>query len=95
MSPPDEAQVEWTQSGETWDRLAQCESNGNWSANTGNGYHGGLQFHPDTWNRHKLPGFPQYAYQASRIQQIDAAERVLASQGWGAWPHCSREIGKR
>jgi resuscitation-promoting factor RpfB len=84
-----------TPSGSVWDRLAQCESNGNWQANTGNGFHGGLQFHPDTWNRHKPGGYPQYAYQATREQQITVGERVQASQGWGAWPHCSRAIGLR
>ncbi len=78
-----------------WDELAECESNGNWRANTGNGYHGGLQFHPDTWNRHKPSGYPQYAYQASREQQIAVGERVQASQGWAAWPHCSRVVGLR
>jgi resuscitation-promoting factor RpfB len=78
-----------------WDQLAKCESGGNWSLNTGNGYHGGLQFHPDTWNRHKPSGYPAYAYQASREQQIVVGERVQASQGWGAWPHCSKVVGLR
>jgi resuscitation-promoting factor RpfB len=78
-----------------WDALARCESGGNWSLNTGNGYHGGLQFHPDTWNRHKPAGYPAYAYQASREQQIVVGERVQRSQGWGAWPHCSRQVGLR
>jgi resuscitation-promoting factor RpfB len=78
-----------------WDALARCESGGNWSINTGNGYHGGLQFHPDTWNRHKPSGYPTYAYQATREQQIVVGERVQASQGWGAWPHCSKVVGLR
>ena len=84
-----------TPSGSVWDRLAECESNGNWQANTGNGFHGGLQFHPDTWTRHRPAGYPQYAYQATREQQIVVGERVQASQGWAAWPHCSRVVGLR
>ncbi len=77
----------------TWDRMAQCESGGNWGAR--GYYHGGLQFHPSTWSAHRLGHYPRYAYQATRHQQILVGERVLASQGWGAWPHCSRAIGAR
>lgn len=76
-----------------WDRLAQCESGGNWQINTGNGYHGGLQFHPQTWIGHGGGEFAPTANQASREQQIVVAERVLASQGWGAWPACSSALG--
>lgn len=76
-----------------WDALAQCESGGNWAINTGNGYHGGLQFSPATWNANGGQEFAPYAYQASREQQIVVAERVLASQGWGAWPACSSQLG--
>ena len=76
----------------TWDRLAHCESNGNWSINTGNGYSGGLQFSPRTW---KAFGGIGLAHHASREQQIAVAERVLAKQGWGAWPACSRKLGLR
>ena len=76
-----------------WDRLAQCESGGNWAINTGNGYHGGLQFSPSTWRGYGGQEFAPYAYQASREQQIVDAERVLAGQGWGAWPSCSRKLG--
>ena len=75
-----------------WDRLAQCESSGNWAINTGNGYSGGLQFAPGTW---KAFGGTGRAHQASREQQISVAERVLAKQGWGAWPACSRKLGLR
>jgi hypothetical protein len=78
-----------------WDRLAQCESSGNWSTNTGNGYHGGLQFSPRTWTAFGGGEFARYAYQASREQQIVVAERVLAAQGWNAWPSCSRKLGIR
>jgi resuscitation-promoting factor RpfA len=73
-----------------WDRVAQCESGGNWGTNTGNGYYGGLQFSPSTWRAYGGSGS---ASGASREQQIAVAERVLAAQGWGAWPVCSRKAG--
>ncbi|MEK0145625.1 resuscitation-promoting factor Rpf1 domain-containing protein [Corynebacterium yonathiae] len=76
-----------------WDRLAQCESGGNWHINTGNGFHGGLQFNPQTWQANGGGQFAATADQASREQQIVVAERVLASQGWGAWPACSASLG--
>jgi LysM repeat protein len=78
--------------GSVWDRLAQCESGGNWSANTGNGFSGGLQFSPGTW---RANGGSGSASNASRSQQIAVAQRVLASQGWGAWPACSSRLGLR
>lgn len=74
----------------TWDRLAQCESTGNWAADTGNGFSGGLQFTPGTW---RAFGGTGAAHHASREEQIAVAERVLAAQGWGAWPACSRKLG--
>jgi LysM repeat protein len=77
-------------SGSTWDALAQCESGGNWSTNTGNGFSGGLQFTPSTWAAYGGAGSPTTA---SRDQQIAVAERVLAGQGWGAWPACSAKLG--
>lgn len=58
-------------------------------------HHGGLQFHPDTWDWLKPDGYPQYAYQATREQQIVVAERVLEVQSWKAWPVCSRKLGLR
>jgi LysM repeat protein len=76
--------------GTTWDRLAQCESSGNWGINTGNGFSGGLQFTPGTWHAFGGTGA---AHHATRAQQITVAERVLAEQGWGAWPACSRKLG--
>ncbi|MFD6857179.1 transglycosylase family protein [Rhodococcus sp. NPDC060090] len=76
-----------------WDRLAQCESGGNWAIATGNGYHGGLQFSPSTWNAYGGQEYAATANQASRDQQIAVAERVLAGQGWGAWPSCSSSLG--
>jgi nucleoid-associated protein YgaU len=77
-------------SGSTWDALAQCESGGNWAINTGNGYYGGLQFTLGTWQANGGAGNPA---SASRGAQIAVAERVLASQGWGAWPACSAKLG--
>jgi len=78
--------------GSVWDRLAQCESGGNWAINTGNGYSGGLQFSPGTWQANGGSGL---AHNASRAEQIRVAQRVLASQGWGAWPACSSRLGLR
>src|SRR5206468_3195648 len=76
-----------------WDRLAQCEAGGNWGINTGNGFQGGLQFSPGTWTAHGGGEYASTANQASREQQIAVAEKVLASQGWGAWPSCSSSLG--
>lgn len=76
-----------------WDRLAQCEAGGNWAINTGNGYHGGLQFSQSTWQANGGGDYAPTANQASREQQIVVAEKVLASQGWGAWPSCSSSLG--
>ena len=75
-----------------WDRVAACESGGNWGINTGNGYHGGLQFSQGTWAAHGGGEFASSANQASRDQQIAVAERVLATQGRGAWPVCGRGL---
>ncbi len=77
----------------TWDRLAECESGGNWSINTGNGYYGGLQFSAGTWRAFGGEQFAKRADLASRAEQITTAERVLDEQGWGAWPACSRKLG--
>ena len=76
--------------GATWDALAQCESGGNWSINTGNGFYGGLQFTQQSWNGVGMSGSPA---NATRAQQIEAGERLLAIQGWGAWPACSAKLG--
>jgi resuscitation-promoting factor RpfA len=78
-----------------WDKLAECESGSRWDINTGNGYHGGLQFSPRTWSAFGGKEFAPVAYQASREEQIVVAERVLAEQGWKAWPSCSRKTGVR
>ncbi|MFE5791050.1 transglycosylase family protein [Streptomyces sp. NPDC056503] len=71
-----------------WDRVAQCESGGNWSINTGNGYYGGLQFSASTWAAYGGTAYASSADQASKSQQIAVAEKVLAGQGKGAWPSC-------
>ena len=71
-----------------WDRVAQCESGGNWSINTGNGYYGGLQFSASTWAAYGGTAYAATANQASKSQQIAIAEKVLAGQGKGAWPSC-------
>ncbi|MFJ9363059.1 transglycosylase family protein [Nocardia sp. NPDC101769] len=76
-----------------WDRLAQCEAGGNWGINTGNGFQGGLQFSPGTWNAAGGGEYAPTANQATREQQIAVAEKVLATQGWGAWPSCSSSLG--
>ena len=75
-----------------WDKVAQCESGGDWATSTGNGFHGGLQFTASTWRSFGGSGMP---HQASRTQQIAVAERVLDAQGWKAWPACSRKLGLR
>jgi LysM repeat protein len=75
-----------------WDRLAKCESGGNWAINTGNGCSGGLQFSHATWRAYGGSG---KAYQNSRSEQIRIATKVKAAQGWGAWPACSRKLGLR
>jgi hypothetical protein len=73
-----------------WDRLAHCESSGNWAADTGNGFSGGLQFTRSTWRAYGGHG---EARDATRHEQITVAERVLADQGWDAWPACSAKLG--
>jgi LysM repeat protein len=69
----------------TWDAVAQCESSGNWSINTGNGYYGGLQFSQSTWNAFGGQEYAARADLATKEQQIAIAEKTLAGQGWGAW----------
>jgi LysM repeat protein len=71
-----------------WDAVAQCESTGNWSINTGNGFYGGLQFTLSTWHANGGSGMPN---EASRTEQIRVAENVLATQGIGAWPVCGKK----
>jgi resuscitation-promoting factor RpfB len=79
-----------TSSDSVWDRLAECESGGNWSINTGNGFYGGLQFTLSTWRAYGGTGMP---HEATREEQIAVAERVQDAQGWGAWPGCTSKLG--
>jgi resuscitation-promoting factor RpfB len=77
-------------SGGAWDRLAQCEAGGNWAANTGNGYYGGLQFSASTWRSVGGSGLPS---DASKEEQIARAEMLRARSGYGPWPACSAKLG--
>lgn len=72
-----------------WDALARCESSGNWGESSGY-YEGGVQMSPENWQHHKPAGAPAHAYQATKAQQIHAAEGVLAEEGRGAWPPLQR-----
>ena len=90
-SSPD-CQYTYTHSISTWERLAQCESGGNWAINTGNGYYGGLQFSLGSWQGVGGSGYP---HQNTKWEQIHRAEILQARQGWGAWPACTRKLGMR
>ncbi len=74
----------------TWDRMARCESGGNWSLNSGNGYYGGLQFSVATWQSVGGIGYP---HQASKAEQIKRGKILQARAGWGQWPYCARQLG--
>ncbi len=87
-APADDAPA--VPSGSVWDQLAQCESGGNWSINTGNGYYGGLQFSASSWRAVGGTGLP---HQHSREEQIRRGELLQDAQGWGAWPTCARKLG--
>ena len=88
---PETPSANFASGGTVWDQIAQCESGGNWAANTGNGYYGGLQFNPGTWSSYGGQGMP---HENSREQQIAVAERVAAAEGgYGAWPHCGAQFG--
>ncbi|AVH59563.1 MULTISPECIES: LysM peptidoglycan-binding domain-containing protein [Streptomyces] len=76
-----------------WDRIAQCESGGNWHINTGNGYYGGLQFSAGTWRAYGGTAYAATADKASKAAQIAVATKVQRAQGWGAWPTCSARAG--
>lgn len=82
--------VAYAAPGPNWDAVAQCESGGNWAANTGNGFYGGLQFKPATWAAFGGVGNPAAN---SREQQITVANRVLREQGLEAWPKCGSASG--
>ncbi|MEU4120267.1 FG-GAP-like repeat-containing protein [Kitasatospora sp. NPDC028055] len=76
----------------TWDKVAACESSGNWSINTGNGYYGGLQISEDNWRHYGGTQYAAYPHQATKKEQILIAEKILADQGAGAWG-CSPGTG--
>ncbi|MBQ0850101.1 LysM peptidoglycan-binding domain-containing protein [Streptomyces sp. BH-SS-21] len=76
-----------------WDRIAQCESGGNWHINTGNGYYGGLQFSAGSWRAYGGTAYASTADRASKAQQIAVATKVQRAQGWGAWPTCAARAG--
>ncbi|MFC9702775.1 transglycosylase family protein [Streptomyces sp. NPDC056943] len=76
-----------------WGCVAECESSGRWHINTGNGFYGGLQFWQPTWVEHGGTKYAPRADLATRPQQITIAEEVLRTQGWGAWPVCSKRYG--
>ncbi|MER6676444.1 transglycosylase family protein [Streptomyces sp. NPDC000983] len=79
--------------GGVWDRIARCESGGDWHINTGNGYYGGLQFSASTWRAYGGTAYAATADRASKDQQIAVAAKVQRAQGWGAWPTCSARAG--
>jgi LysM repeat protein len=79
--------------GSVWDRLAACESGGNWAINTGNGYFGGLQFTQGTWISNGGGVYAPRADLASRDQQIAVAQKIQAGRGWAPWPACSAKLG--
>lgn len=76
-----------------WDRIAGCESSGNWAINSGNGYYGGLQFSFSTWHAYGGGAFAAYPHQATRAQQIVVAERLRAARGYQPWPACRIKLG--
>ncbi|WP_280724596.1 transglycosylase family protein [Kitasatospora sp. MAA4] len=77
----------------TWDQVADCESGGDWAAATGNGYYGGLQIWPPTWQDADGLRFALRPDQATRGQQITVAQEILHQQGWRAWSSCARDLG--
>lgn len=78
-----------------WDKVASCESGGNWAINTGNGFYGGVQFDQNTWERSGGLRYAARADLATREEQIAIATVTQQRQGWGAWPVCSGRIGAR
>lgn len=86
------APVQSSAGSDVWDRLAMCESGGNWQINTGNGYYGGLQFSLGTWQSVGGTGYP---HQASKSEQIARAQALQTRSGWGQWPACSAKLGLR
>ncbi|MFK4867214.1 transglycosylase family protein [Streptomyces sp. CSMPJR101] len=91
--PPKPASLSCAKDQWPWGCVAQCESGGDWHINTGNGHYGGLQFSQSTWEAFGGLKFAPRADLASRHEQITIAVKVVAVQGWGAWPQCSRRYG--
>ena len=89
---PKPAQHAASRSTGAWDRLALCESGGNWQANTGNGFYGGVQFTLQSWEAVGGYGYPN---NASKDDQIAKATKLQQMQGWQAWPVCSKKVGLR
>jgi uncharacterized protein YabE (DUF348 family) len=90
-APPPPTATNFAGGTTVWDKIAQCESGGNWATNTGNGYYGGLQFSLGTWRAYGGTGLPS---QASRLTQIAIATKIRnAAGGYGAWPACSQALG--
>ena len=79
--------------GGAWQALAECESGGNWSINTGNGYSGGLQFSASSWLGAGGGKYAPYAYMATPAEQIATAEVLRGNGGWGHWPACASKLG--
>ena len=90
--PEPEPAANYASGGSVWDRLAQCESGGNWAINTGNGYYGGLQFSLSTWRAYGGPGYP---HEQSRETQIAIATKLRDANGgsYGSWPACAEKLG--
>lgn len=92
-APPATPEAPAVPSGSVWDALAQCESNGNWAMNSGNGFHGGIQFMHSTWVSMGGRQWAEYPHEATREQQIEVASRLQAQSGWGQWPACTARLG--
>jgi hypothetical protein len=95
VPPPGAPPVPVAAPAEPWDSIARCETGGDWYADTGNGYQGGLQLSPRTWAAHGGGEFAPRADDASREQQIVVGERVRADQGWAAWSGCADDLRPR
>jgi len=91
-APPVAPPVPLAAPAEPWDSIARCETGGDWHADTGNGYHGGLQLSARTWTAHGGGQFAPQADEATREEQILVGDRVRAEQGWEAWSSCADGI---
>jgi hypothetical protein len=92
-APPPPARRATYRGDSVWDDLARCESGGNWSINTGNGYYGGLQFAHGTWHAYGGGTYAEYPHQATREEQIAVAENLRAARGYQPWPACRIKLG--